>query len=180
MNLEQLSKEELIELVKVLLVKVDALSQKVESLQEEVNQLKAKKNSSNSGLPPSSDLNRPVKNRSLRRKTGRKSGGQSGHKGHHLEMSSSPDVIIKHQPNYCQVCGQSLDDVESEVVERRQLIDIPIPKPVCTEHIIYRKSCTCGHTTQSNFQADLKASLQYGAGLQSMAAYYFSKTVFAL
>ena len=172
MNLEQLSKEELIDLVKVLLVKVDELTKKVEDLEEEVRYLRSAKNSGNSSLPPSSDLNRPTKNRSLRRKTGRKSGGQSGHKGHYLEMSSSPDVIIKHQPDYCQACGLSLEGVEAQQVAGRQLIDIPIPKPICTEHLIYRKTCACSHTTQSSFPAELKGSLQYGANLQSMAAYF--------
>lgn len=48
------------------------------------------KNSRNSSMPPSSDrFNKPCP-KSLREKTGRSSGGQKGHKGHTLEMSTAP------------------------------------------------------------------------------------------
>ena len=67
----------------------------IEELQNQVSQFKSiiekraiRKNSNNSDLPPSSDFNKPTKYKSLRKKSNKKKGGQKGHKGHFLKMSS--------------------------------------------------------------------------------------------
>jgi hypothetical protein len=52
-ELQKLSKEQLVDLVYDLLIKVDALTAQVQMLQAEVNRLKTPKNSGNSSLPPS-------------------------------------------------------------------------------------------------------------------------------
>ncbi len=54
-------------------------------LQEELSIYKNKKNSNISHIPPSQDLHRAFKNKSLREKTERKPGGQPGHEGRTLE-----------------------------------------------------------------------------------------------
>ena len=76
-------------------------------LKEKLAKYENPKNSSNSSIPPSKDENRPFKSKSLRKKTGRKPGGQKGHEGTTLEMSSNPDEIIDHVPEYCE-CDTSL------------------------------------------------------------------------
>ena len=61
----------------------------VKDLQDNVVQEKPPKNSSNSGIAPSSEIAPPDKNKknqSLREKSGKKSGGQKGHKGRTLEQ----------------------------------------------------------------------------------------------
>lgn len=96
-ELRKLSKDQLVDLVYDLLIKVDALTAQVQILQAEVNRLKTPKNSGNSSLPPSQDMFR-LKNQSLREKSNKKPGGQPGHKGETLLMSSDPDKVIEHKP----------------------------------------------------------------------------------
>lgn len=106
-ELRKLDKEQLVDMVYDLLIKVDALTAQVLMLQAEVNRLKTSKNSGNSSLPPSQDLFR-LKNQSLREKSGKKSGGQPGHKGETLLMSPDPDKVIEHNPDgVCPNCGKA-------------------------------------------------------------------------
>ena len=64
---------------------IAALSARVAELERQLGL-----NSSNSGKPPSSDgLNKPPRTGSLREKTGKKSGGQKGHKGETLAQTGN-------------------------------------------------------------------------------------------
>ncbi len=76
------------EQISELTAQVEALTQKIAELTEKNN-----KNSNNSSKPPSSDgLKKDIsKKRSLREKTGKKQGGQPGHKGNRLEIEGKPD-----------------------------------------------------------------------------------------
>ena len=69
-------------------------------------------NSRNSGKPPSSDgLKKPrakPRTRSLRGKSGRKPGGQPGHKGETPSRTDHPDRVDDHAPAACEGCGLSL------------------------------------------------------------------------
>ena len=86
--------QELTELVTKLLVRID-------SLENELSKYRTTKNSSNSSIPPSKDENRPKKPQSLRQASGKKTGGQQGHKGHTLKMSAHPNEVISYIPEFC-------------------------------------------------------------------------------
>src|SRR5262249_31439449 len=67
-------------------------------------------NSSNSGKPPSSDgLKKPSRVKSLRERSGKKTGGQQGHKGETLRQVTDPDEVVDHYPSSCATCGVGLD-----------------------------------------------------------------------
>src|SRR6266851_3743199 len=75
-----------------------------------VQELEARlaKDSHNSSKPPSSDgLARKTK--SLRKRSGKKPGGQIGHRGETLRLVATPDVDIEHRPAVCSACHAPLD-----------------------------------------------------------------------
>ncbi len=153
----------------------DGLIARITFLEAELAIYKNKKNSNNSHTPPSRDENRPMKNQSLREKSDKKAGGQQGHEGKTLACSATIDEVVEHVPNYCNCCGQDLTEVPEELIDSRQLIDIAVIKPVCAEHRIYRKTCRCGHSVESNFPAHLTAKVQYGAGVESLVGYLHAR-----
>ncbi|MEQ9298743.1 MAG: IS66 family transposase [Cyclobacteriaceae bacterium] len=154
---------------------VTKLLTRIESLESELVRYRTPKNSSNSSVPPSKDENRPQKNKSLRKASGKKTGGQQGHKGHTLEMSTSPDEVIGYTPAFCNGCGNSLEHLPSRLKTRRQQIDIPTPKAIITEHQSYQKTCQCGHTTISQLPSHLTAPIQYGSSVEAMIGYLHTR-----
>lgn len=97
----------------------------VKSLQEEIRLLKNGKNSKTSHTSPSKDIQRS-NSKSLRIKGTRPSGGQLGHEGRTLKMSSTPDAIIDHDEiNYCQNCSANIEQVPSHRFESKQEVVIP-------------------------------------------------------
>jgi transposase len=151
------------------------LQRENEILKEKLAKYETPKNSNNSSMPPSRDENRSFKSKSLRKKTGRKPGGQKGHEGTTLEMVSDPNEIIDHAPEYCECCGKDLAATPGEFVERKQVVDLPPVEPVVTEHRIYKKTCTCGHVTMSSFPGGLQAPVSYGPMIESLVGYFHSR-----
>lgn len=128
------------------------------------------KNSQNSSLPPSRDPCKRTK--SLREHSGRKPGGQVGHKGATREFVEQPDHVVIHAPESCDLCGTSLDEAEVAGSERRQVHDLPPPKIEVTEHLAQTKVCVrCGLKNKAKFPAGVNAPVQYGAGIRAVATY---------
>ena len=124
-----LSKPDLIDLVMELAARNALLQTRVDELEKQNRQLQEQNaslvqrvsdlerrlglNSSNSSKPPSSDgLAKPAarerRTRSLRGKSGRKSGGQHGHKGATLKQVATPDALVHHYPHQCTRCSATL------------------------------------------------------------------------
>jgi transposase len=141
----------------------------------EIKDLKHPKNSKNSSVAPSNDQNRVLKNQSLRGSSGKKVGGQNGHKGTTLEMVENPDTIVDHEPDFCYSCGNTLQDAQCEFIGRRQIIDIPPIKPEYTEHRIYKKTCSCGASCQANFPTNINFPISYGTNVQATIAYLHTR-----
>lgn len=142
----------------------------VQSLMLRISELEHKKNSKNSSISPSQDPNRK-RQKSLRKKTGKKPGGQQGHKGTTKKMVSAPDHEINHKPRYCQHCRTELQ-CSLQLEGRRQVIDIPPIKPEYTEHRIYSGKCSCcGHKTISQYPQQVRGNVSYGPNIEALAVY---------
>ncbi len=170
-SLQQLSKDELIDIILDLTRMVDRLTKDVSELKDEVRVLKSPKNSRNSSFPPSRDLFRS-KNTSLREKSDRKTGGQPGHKGETLQQTKHPDQIVEHYcDEKCSNCGRVHKADSQSLQARRQVIDIPPIQANVIEHRVFQVECPCGHVSTSQFPAGVKAPVQYGNNLTAFVAY---------
>lgn len=167
--------EKLHKIIIQLLNEVALLKQEVAELKRENEELRKGKNSNNSHLPPSKDLFVPKRNQSLRKQSGKKSGGQEGHEGSTLKMSANPDHTILHRPKECEKCGLDLSSLQEELTERRQVVDIPPITPIYTEHQIVNKTCTCGHVNCGKFPKGVNSTIQYGTNVEAWIAYMFAR-----
>jgi transposase len=132
-----------------------------------------KKDSSNSSKPPSSDIGKVQRTKSLRMQSGKKPGGQHGHPGHTLSFSSTPDQIIVHGAKQCDCCGKNLIGTPVLNYERRQVFDIPAIEMLVTEHKSEVKSCPRCHTiSRGAFPATISQPVQYGPNVQQLAVYF--------
>lgn len=132
------------------------------------------KDSHNSSKPPSSDgLAKPAP-KSLRKKSGKKPGGQKGHPGVTRELVDNPDHAIEYPVDECHACGCDLHDRTPDSVERRQVWEIPPIVVEVTEHRFVSKTCPwCNSVTTSTEMApaDVQAPVQFGPRLQAVAVY---------
>ena len=158
-----------------LLRKIEFLTKEIIELKERILLYEKPKNSNNSHIPPSKDENRPLRNQSLREKSDKKVGGQTGHEGKTLQMVETPDEIINQIPKYCNCCGKDLSGIEEEFVEKRQVFDIPKINMTCKEYHSYKKKCSCGHVTVSNFPSTIGSSVQYGPNTEAILSYLYAR-----
>ena len=131
---------------------------------------KPEKNSSNSSIPPTQEsiaARELRRTKSLRKPSGKPSGGQPGHKGSTLQSVSTPDRIIKHEPAYCKCCGRSLDGVQYRKIRKTQVIDIKFVVETSEERY-YKKVCECGCV--NNCDAP-NCRIKYGDNIRALVTY---------
>jgi transposase len=146
-----------------------ALRQEVADLRRQLD-----KNSSNSSKPPSSDGFRkpPRPPKSLRGASGKKSGGQIGHKGDTLRPVDKPDKIERHDAACCAHCAAALTAAMATGVEKRQVFDLPEPRLEVTEHQANIYTCeACHEVTKAAFPEGVNAHVQYGPRVRAAAIY---------
>lgn len=149
----------------------------VAALQARVKELEDRLalDSHNSSKPPSTDNSRR-RTRSLRQPSGKKPGGQPGHPGQTLQLSASPDQVVKHRPEQCATCGASLAEATVTDVARRQVIDLPPLKLEVVEHQVVQLQCPCcGQANAGEFPPAVEHMVQYGPRLQGLGVYLLAR-----
>ena len=148
---------------------IRALEARVQALEDQL-----KKDSHNSGKPPSSDgMKKPVKARK-RHKSSKKAGGQVGHPGHRLDPVEKVDHVEVHVVKNCQHCAVSLEHIEAERTTKRQVFDLPTEiKVEVTEHQAEVKTCpVCGTKNTAEFPFGVTQATQYGPWLGAQIVYF--------
>ena len=130
------------------------------------------KNSGNSGKPPSSDGYEKPAPKSRRKRSQKKSGGQTGHAGYSLEAVERPDAIVVHEVSCCANCEKPLKRVKAVAIEKRQVFDLPEICLQVTEHQAEIKVCPdCQKQTKATFPAGISQAVQYGNRIKSQLSY---------
>ena len=160
--------EAIVELFMRMSSMIDVLAARVQELEDRLA-----KNSGNSSKPPSSDGYTKPAPKSLRKRHGRKSGGQPGHAGFTLKAVPSPDYIEVHRVKQCDHCHVALEEVEAGGHEKRQVFDVPIVRIEVTEHQAEIKQCPqCGEVNKAAFPAGVTHPVQYGPEIKAQMVYF--------
>jgi transposase len=143
---------------------LDAALARIAVLEAQVRDLLAQlqRNSSNSSTPPSANplgAPKPV----VKRPTGRRPGGQTGHRGHHRHRlpARRVDEIVDHVPRICAGCHADLpadagpDDPEPAW---HQVAELPRPAVLVTEHRAHTRTCPgCGTVNRATIPDAVRA-----------------------
>jgi transposase len=130
------------------------------------------KDSHNSSRPPSTDPPWAKRLRSLHRPSGRRPGGQRGHRGATLRLSARPDRIVEHRPQECRCCHAPLSAAQVVRHHRQQVVEVVPARLRVTEHRLAVVRChSCGRTTQGEFAHSVRSGVQYGPGVKARVLY---------
>jgi transposase len=152
-------REPVVDALFVLSERLEAQDARLAALAERVEELeqRLKRDFRNSSLPPSHDPPWLGK-RGRSRGTGRKQGGQPGHRGHGRALFSSERVtgVVDHWPQRCS-CGHVFGDDEREPIgapARHQVAELPTLAVEISEHRLQRVCCPdCGRTVRAELPA---------------------------
>jgi transposase len=189
--LERLCREELIELVlrldrrcaelerqnAELAARCACLEKRCTELEKQNAELsgelaKARKNSSNSSKPPSSDIVKPPKPNGPNGKPGR-IGGQPGHPKHTRPPfpPEKVDAVLTHKLDRCPNCGGRVrrSNKPPRVVQQAELVENPV---VISEHRALAYVCKkCGKVHYAELPPDVKWGGLFGPRLVAFVAY---------
>ena len=168
-QLDLLTREELLVVLKALLGEVEMLRQRVTELEAENERLrKQSTNSRNSSQPPSRDqkVNQPEKK-------GGKQGPPYGHTKYRRELIEKPDRVISAAVTECDQCHAELSGTMPEGIERRQITELPEVKAVVIETQQHRVVCPhCQRVNRGRLPEGLQAERYFGPNLEATVIFY--------
>src|SRR4051794_18418928 len=155
-----------------ILAVLDSYEGRIAQLEQRVGDLEArlKLNSTNSSKPPSSD---PIgfKRKPPARRSGRKRGGQPGHRRTERRLVPPQDVrsITECRPADCRRCGHALVG-EDPAPLVHQVAELPRIEPLVDEYRLHRLACPrCGVTTCGSLPVGVPRGC-FGPYLQAVLA----------
>src|SRR3954467_9402458 len=144
-ELERLSKEELIELV--------------------LRLQRPEKTSRTSSKPPSTD-------RKEQRERSKPGGAKPGHAGHSRVMSETPDAVVEHRPGQGSGCGAALPaDLLAETVSVHERVELPAVKHLVTHHRCLAVGCPACGTRVVAPVPEAARGTPFGPRLHAVATY---------
>src|SRR5690606_17077239 len=83
--------------------------------------------------------------------SGKKRGGQKGHRGHHRELLPPEQVDETHEiyPEACACCGKRLPRRSEGEPVRHQVTELPVKLARTEEWRMHAVVCGCGHATRA-------------------------------
>ena len=147
------------------------LQAELETMRKRVAELEARlnQNSTNSSKPPSTDP--PGTQRKGKGVSGRKPGGQPGHKRNLRELSpvEQVDHLNIMRPETCAHCHEPLQGCDPDPL-RHQMTEMPVVKPTVTEWPLHQLKCgRCGKKTRASLPAGVPNEA-FGPVLSSVVA----------
>ena len=139
-----------------ILAVIASLEKRIADLEARLNQ-----NSTNSSKPPSTDPPAvKVKRRPPAPPSGRKRGGQPGHKRHTRALVPPEQLreTFEVKPTQCRGCGAALQGDDPDPL-RHQVAEIPPVRPDVDEYRLHRLTCSCCGTAT---RAELPAGVPTG------------------
>lgn len=152
----------------VVAVVIAAFEARIAAQDARIAELEARlrQNSSNSSRPPSSDPPH-LKPAPKPRPSGRRRGGQPGHRRNE-RIRLDPDEVVDVKPDRCRRCGETLAGDDPEPIAR-QVFEVPVVGPRVVEHRLHRLTCPrCGASTCG--VAPGEAEIGYGPRTQAACA----------
>jgi transposase len=152
-----------------ILAVISSLEKRIAGLEARLNQ-----DSTNSSKPPSTDPPAvKVKRRPPAPPSGRKPGGQLGHKRHTRALVPPEQLreTFEVKPTHCGGCGAPLRGADSEPV-RHQVAEIPPIRPDVDEYRLHRLTCSCcGATTRAGLPEGVPTG-PFGPRLRAILAMF--------
>lgn len=148
--------------------RIEALMRQVAALTEKLG-----RNSGNSSQPPSSDPpGRAKEQHSKRKPSGKKRGGQRGHRGHQRELiaAAQVDTFVELFPAECENCWEPLPETADPLAHRYQFTEVPPIRPHTTEVRRHAVTCHCGHKTRAAYDSKVIPDAPFGPRLMAIVA----------
>jgi len=168
-QLEKLSREELVALVKLLLAEIEQLKARIAELEAKNSSGLPPATSRNSSQPPSRDQ----KSNSGEKKSQKRVGAKPGHKAATRPLVEKPDRIIEAKVEQCTNCHADLRAVPPNHVIRHQIEELPIVRTLVIETQIHETECPHCHTLQRGVPPEgLEPTRSFGPRLEATVIYY--------
>jgi transposase len=176
-ELEQLSKQELIDLKLLQNKQIAELQEAFKKLNDNYeallmkfnNNQKLRTSSKNSSQPPSKDQ----KSNQPKGKTRHRHGPPKGHEKHEREQVAEPDKVIELRVKSCCKCCADLMTEEGQLVRVNQITELPEAKAQVIEVRQYQTTCSeCGQVQVETAPSGLEMERTFGARLEATVVYY--------